>query len=372
MTERLLSGRRAVDGRVVPGWVIVAPDRIVASGTGAPPRAPDEQPPGVLAPALCDLQVNGAAGHEVTGDDRALDAIEATLRAHGVTRFLATVTTTDDATAVAAVGRLARRTADPGSAVCGIHLEGPFLSPEHAGVHRVQLLRTPADGVPGYFGDPAVRLVTLAPELPGALDLVERLSARGVTVSIGHTGADARTVAEAADRGARMVTHVFNAMAPLLHRAPGPAGAALVDDRIAVGVIADGRHVDAPVLELVRRSAVGRVVLVSDALAAAGAPPGRYRIAGRAITLRADGSVRDEDGRLAGSAVLLDECLRHWLAATGATLADAVAAATTRPADAIGLDAELSPGAPGDLVELADDGTVTRVMLAGAWLDRTP
>jgi N-acetylglucosamine-6-phosphate deacetylase len=158
---------------------------------------------------------------------------------------------------------------------------------------------------------------------------------------------------------------VFNAMAPLHHRAPGPAGAALVDDRLAIGVIADGRHVDARVLELVRRAAGSRVVLVSDASPAAGAPPGAYGFAGGEVTLDADGSVRDVDGRLAGSGALLDDVLATWVAATGASLDDAIAAATVRPAELVGL----ARSAPEDLVEIRDDGRVVRVMRGGRWLD---
>ena len=371
MTE-LLAGRVAIGGRIDRGWVAIDGEAIEGVGWGEPAHAPDSEAAGVLAPGLCDLQVNGAAGHEVTAGEEAMTAIESALVQRGVTRFLATVTTLPDDRAATAMTSLARRAADPAAPVAGIHLEGPFLSPLHPGVHPPELLRAPADGIPAYYEDPAVRLVTLAPELPGALDLIERLSARGVTVALGHTGADADTMARAAERGARMVTHVFNAMAPLHHRSPGPAGAALVDDRLAVGVIADGHHVDGRVLELIRRAAGDRVVLVSDASAAAAAPPGSYMLSGRPIVSGQDGVVRDEDGRLAGSAALLDEILPRWLALTGASLADAIAAATERPAAIAGCSAALVPGAPADLVEVADDGRVLRVMRAGRWLTRTP
>jgi N-acetylglucosamine-6-phosphate deacetylase len=364
----LLAGRLAVGPHIASGWVELSAAGIEATGHGAPPRTPDEHVAHVLAPGLCDLQVNGAAGHEATGDDGALDAIEAALIARGVTRFLATVTTVPDDVAAAAVQRLSRRARDPGSAVAGIHLEGPFLSPEHAGVHPVELLRAPADGIPGCYEDRAVRLVTLAPELPGALELVEQLVARGVTVALGHTGADADTIGRAAALGARMVTHVFNAMAPLHHRAPGPAGAALVDDRLAIGVVADGRHVDARVLELVRRAAGDRVVLVTDASPAAAAPQGTYVFAGRQVVLDADGAVRDAHGRLAGSAALLDDIVVTWLASTRATLGEAIDAAATRPEAIAGLAPSLTPGAPADLVEIRDHGRVARVMRAGRWL----
>jgi N-acetylglucosamine-6-phosphate deacetylase len=363
----LLAGPLAIGAAIAPGWVEIADDRIEAIGAGPPPRPPDEPVTGVLAPGLCDLQVNGAAGREVTGDDAALDAIEDALVERGVTRFLATVTTTPDEVAAAAVRRLSARAGDPSSPVEGVHLEGPFLSPEHAGVHPVDLLRVPVDGVPAHYDDPSVRLVTLAPELPGALELIEHLSARGVAVALGHTGADAPTVERAVACGARMVTHVFNAMAPLHHRVPGPAGAALVDDRLALGVIADGHHVDPRVLELIRRAAGDRVVLVSDASPAAAAPPGSYVFAGREIVRTDDGEVRDSEGRLAGSGALLDDILVTWLACTRATLADAIAAATTWPASVAGLAPALTEGARADLVELRGDGSVARVMRGGRW-----
>ena len=364
----VLAGRLAIGSEIAPGWVEISAAGIDGAGHGASPRVPDENVAGVLAPGLCDLQVNGAAGHETTGDDRALHAIEEALVQRGVTRFMATVTTIPDEQASSAVRRLSQRSRDPDSAVAGIHLEGPFLSPDHAGVHPTELLRVPADGVPEHYDDPAVRVVTLAPELPGALELIERLRARGVVVALGHTGADAVTIERATAAGARMVTHVFNAMAPLRHRAPGPAGAALVDDRLAVGVIADGHHVDARVLELVRRAAGRRVVLVSDASPAAGAAPGAYVFANQTVVLGADGTVRDAEGRLAGSAALLDEMLATWLASTGASLGDAIAAAASTPAAVAGLAPGLTPGAPADLVEIRDDGRVARVMRAGRWL----
>jgi N-acetylglucosamine-6-phosphate deacetylase len=358
----LLAGRVAIGAEIASGWVEVGAAGMERAAHGAPPRAPDENVSGVLAPALCDVQVNGAAGHECTGDDDALDAIEDALVARGVTRFLATLTTIPDERAADAVRRLSSRVRDPRSAVAGIHLEGPFLSPEHAGVHPLELLRAPADGIPEHYDDPAVRMVTLAPELPGALELIEHLHARGVTVSLGHTGADAATMVRARESGARMVTHVFNAMAPLHHRAPGPVGASLVDDRMSIGVIADGRHVDGRVLELVRRAAGDRVVLVSDASPAAAAAPGTYAFAGRSVALGPDGAVRDDEGRLAGSSALLDSVLATWFAKTGATLGEAIAAATTRPASIADL------GAAADLVEVLEDGRIARVMRTGRWL----
>ncbi len=365
----MLSGKLASGGRLRPGWLEIRGERLGDVGWGAAPRRPDERPDGVIAPGLCDIQVNGAGGHEVTGGAGALDAIDALLLAHGVTSYLPTLITTEPGALRRAIDELDERIADPRSPVAGVHLEGPFLSPAHAGVHRRSLLRAPGAGLPCGFEAPAVRLVTLAPELPGALELIAQLRRRGIAVALGHSGASADVARQAIDAGARLVTHVFNAMGPLHHRAPGLVGLALVDRRVTVAVIPDGLHVDSLVLELVRRAAGARVALVSDASPAAEAPPGDYAFAGTPIVARTDGSVRTAAGRLAGSGITLDVALRRWLALTGASLAVAARAASERPAAAVGLPSGLRPGGPADLVLLDTDGAVRRVMRRGAWLE---
>jgi N-acetylglucosamine-6-phosphate deacetylase len=364
----LLAGLLARGGALETGWVEVEGERIVAVGDGTPPRPPDERHDGIVAAGLCDLQVNGAGGHEMTEGRAALDAIDAIQLEHGVTSYLPTIVSADDATAERSVAELAERAADPSSPVVGVHLEGPFISRNHPGMHPVERLRTPVDGVPAYFSSPAVRLVTLAPELPGALDLIAALRARDVAVSLGHSGAPADIAQRALDAGARFVTHVFNAMTPLHHRAPGLAGVALVDARPSVGVIADGLHVDPLVLELVRRAAGPRVVLISDATPAAAAPPGRYRQAGVEIESTDDGVVRTPEGRLAGSALTLDIAVRNWASMTEASLAEAIAAASEAPAAALGLTPGLRPGRPADIVLFDDACRVQRVMRLGRWL----
>jgi len=318
-----------------------------------------------IVPGLCDLQVNGAAGYEVTGDDEALDAIEAALIARGVTRFLATVTTVEDERAAAAVERLARRARDPGSAVAGIHLEGPFLSPEHAGVHPVELLRAPADGVPEHYGDPAVRLVTLAPELPGALDLVDLLHARGVVVSLGHTNATASEAHAAFDRGVRAVTHVFNAMRPLAHRDPGVVGAALIRPDVVLQAIVDGVHLAPDIVRLLWRVGAGRLSLVTDAIAGAGLGDGTYAL-GEIEIVVADDVVRSGDGVLAGSALTMIEAVRN-LVAVDVPLERALEAATSIPARVLGERAlgRLAPGARADIVVLDDALEVVRTLVGG-------
>jgi N-acetylglucosamine-6-phosphate deacetylase len=364
----LLAGQLARAGAVAEGWLEIEGERIVSAGSGTPPRPPDERHDGIIAPGLCDLQVNGAGGHEVSDGPAALDTIDAIQLQHGVTSYLPTIVSADDVVADRSVAELAERAADPSSPVAGIHLEGPFLSRVHAGMQEPDLLRSPADGVPGYFSSPAVRLVTLAPELPGALDLIATLRHRGVAVSLGHSGASADVARRALDAGAGLVTHLFNAMAPLHHRAPGVAGVALTDSRPVVGIIADGLHVDPIVLEVVRRAAGPRVALVSDATPAAAAPPGRYRLAGIEIESTHAGDVRTAEGRLAGSALTLDAAMRNWMSMTRASLAEAIAAASEVPAAALWLMIGLRPGCAADIVLLDDAGGVARVMRLGRWL----
>jgi N-acetylglucosamine-6-phosphate deacetylase len=362
----VVAGRLARDGEEVDGWVEVSRTRISRVGTGKPPRRAKVWR-GLIAPGFCDLQVNGAAGANVTEGVAALDAIDAVQLTHGVTSYLPTIITTSADVAGKAVAELAERARDPSSPVVGIHLEGPFLNPECRGIHRSEFLANPAEGEPAYYRSDAVRLVTLAPELPGALALTSSLRRRGVRVAIGHTAASAEEADEASRSGATAVTHLFNGMSGFHHRSPNVPGWALADPRVAVTVIADGLHVHPVALRLVRRAAASRVILVTDASPAAGAPDGAYEIAG--VPIRSEGGrVLDSGGTHAGSALTLDEAVRRWMGFTGASLAEAVVAVTERPARLIGLRAGLRAGAPADLVLLDPVGHVAHVMRRGRWL----
>lgn len=367
--ERLeIGGTLLSGGRELAGTVVVEGGTIAGVVAGRPGSDDvDLMHDGYLAPGLVDLHVNGAGGHSATGDDAGLDALERRLLEAGITSYLPTVITLPADLRVAAIERLARRVADPGSPAAGIHLEGPLLNPDMARVHDPGLMEDAVEGLPEGFEHPAVKLVTLAPEMPGGRGAVRVLSGRGVTVSLGHSAAGAEEALAAIDAGARSVTHLFNAMPPLHHRAPGLVGAALADDRVSPMVIADGVHVDPLVLALVDRAAGERVVLVSDATAAAGAPEGRYRLAGAPIERRGD-VVVDAEGRLAGSALLLDRCVRRWYDATACPAADAWAAGSDRPAELVGLPHGLAPGAPADLVLLDRALEVERVMFRGEWV----
>jgi N-acetylglucosamine-6-phosphate deacetylase len=365
----LLSAELALEGRLSAGWVQIDGPRLTGAGHGPPPREPDEQLDGILTPGLCDLQVNGAGGHEVSDGAIALDAIDAIQLAHGVTTYLPTLISPDDETAERVLPQLAERAADPHSPVAGAHLEGPFLSREQAGMHPVGRLRSPADGVPDWIEHPAVRLVTLAPELPGALGLVARLSENGIAVGLGHSQAGSEVVGAAIDAGARLVTHIFNAMGPLDHRAPALANIALVDRRIHVSVIADGVHVHPRALELVRLATGARATLVTDSTPATATRAGRYQMAGVQVE-HAAGAAYTDLGVLAGSVLTLDQAVRNWATMTEATLAEALFAASRAPALAAGLPDPRGVHAPADLALLDDAGVVRGVMRAGHWLWR--
>jgi N-acetylglucosamine-6-phosphate deacetylase len=294
----------------------------------------------LVVPGFVDLHAHGALGHDFAtcSADQARAAV-AHHAGRGTTTMVASIATgTPDAT-VAALRRLGPLV-DEG-VLAGLHLEGPWLSPARRGAHAAELLHAPAPAEVDAYLDAAggtLRVVTLAPELPGALDAVARLTAAGVVVAIGHTDADAGTVTRAVDAGARLVTHVFNGMPPLHHRAPGPVGVALTDPRLHVEAIVDGHHLDDVTVDLVRRSTGGRMVLVSDAMAATGCDDGRYRIAGSDVVV-SDGVAMLADGSsLAGStSTVLDGFLR--LLAAGTSLDEAVAASSGRALALLGLPA---------------------------------
>jgi N-acetylglucosamine-6-phosphate deacetylase len=362
----ILAGEVVRAGQGAEGWVRVEGEIIAEVGSGAAPA-------GAVAArwvtaGLVDLQVNGAAGVEVVDGSAALDRVDEVMLTAGVTSYLPTIITTDDATAAAAVTEIARRARDHASPIAGVHLEGPFLSPEQPGVHPPALLRVPADGVADYFFDAAIRVVTVAPELPGALALVERLATRGVCVSLGHTAADGAQAAAARDRGAAMATHVFNAMPRFHHRAPGIAGWAVGRSDLVLGVVPDAVHLHPDTMSLLRHAGGERVVLVTDASVGAAAPPGTYAQAGIAVTAHPDGTVTTERGAPAGSGITLDEGVRRWISATDAPFAEAVEAASTRPARTIGLAREVVAGAVADLVLWDEDLRVIGVIRRGVRL----
>lgn len=321
----------------------------------------------VVAPGFLDLQCNGAAGIDLTAEPERLTEVAAVLPRWGVTAWLPTIVTSPEEIrrrALAAFAELApvlraptRKTgaSSLGATPLGLHFEGPFLAPERRGAHAPQHLRSPDLGLTeAWSRDAGVAMVTLAPELPGALDLVKTLVDRGVVVSLGHSAATATQVRAAVDAGAHGVTHLFNAMPSLHHREPGLAGVALTDERLTVGVIADGLHLDPTVVDLAARALGERLALVTDAVAALGVAPGPIRL-GDVEALADSDSVRLPDGTLAGSVLSLDQAVGNLMRFAGVGLEDAVRAVTQTPASLLGLEGErgvIAPGAVGDLVLL--------------------
>ena len=227
-----------------------------------------------IEPGFVDLQVNGGFGHDFTTDPERIWAVGAGLVAHGLTAFLPTLisASVDEARAANTVLAAGPPEGWVGAEPLGLHLEGPALSRGFRGAHPIDRLADPTSALVGeWLGLDSLRLVTLAPELPGAIEAIRRLSSAEVTVSVGHTGATGDQVRAAVDAGASMATHLFNAMAPIHHRDPGVAAAVLNEDRLAVGLIADGEHVAPEVLALTWRAAgPDRIVLTGDVVGAPG------------------------------------------------------------------------------------------------------
>ena len=355
--------------------VTVADDGTVAAIEPLDPAAP--LPPGTLGgpssrvlPGLVDIQVNGAFGHDFADPAADIATICRRLPELGVTAFVPTIVTSPPAAYAAALANL-RRAARPGEArVLGAHVEGPFISPAHPGTHDPALLRLPDVGeAAAWLAAGDIRCLTLAPELPGALELVRFLTDRGVRVSMGHTDATWADAEAAVGAGASLVTHLFNAMRPLRHRDPGVAGHALAT-RLPVGVIGDGHHLAFEMLRLIARvKAPDELYLVTDALAGLGMPPGRYLLAGREYV--SDGTCgRLPDGTLSGSLLPLNLAIRNLVERVGLDPAVAVRMATLNPARALGIDAEIGrvePGRTADLV-VVDEGWAVEATVAGGAL----
>ena len=347
-----------VDGRLVRGDVEVADGIVIAVGL-------ENGGSGIAAPGFVDLQVNGFAGVDLaTADTAGYLHVGGALLETGTTAFQPTFISAPEDHLVAALRALPD--GDVGARVLGAHVEGPFLSPARAGVHDPATFVPPDTELLARLLDAGpVRQMTVAPELPGALALVDALVARGVTVSAGHTNASAAEAHLAFDRGVSTVTHLFNAMRRSTPRDPGIAMAALARLDVSVQIIVDGHHVAPDTVVVAWRAASGRLALVTDAVAAAWMGDGAFRFGGQAVTA-SDGVVRGPAGQLAGSALTMIEAVRN-LHALGVPLEDALAAATSVPARIAGRPdlGRLAPGTPADVVILDDRLEIKRVLVDG-------
>jgi N-acetylglucosamine-6-phosphate deacetylase len=358
------------------GFVELTDGAISRVSAGRPGRPADVTlSDGYLLPGLVDLQINGYFGIEFqTADAASWAEVAAQLPSTGTTAFVPTIITAPleqlTATLRAARAFVPDLPAE-GARVLGVHVEGPFIAPSRRGAHNPAWIIDPIPAAVAELieaGRGLLRLVTLAPERPGALAAIGQLTGAGVLVSVGHSDALAEQVAAAADRGARMVTHLFNGQRPLAHREPGVVGQALTDSRLTSGLIADLYHVAGPVCSLAFRAAPGRIALVTDAAAPAGMPPGEYLLGGQPVTLgdAAGAPPVRANGTIAGSALRLDVAVANAVAC-GVPLAAAVAAATSIPADLIGRPdlGRLVAGAAADLVWLGPDLRTRATWLGG-------
>jgi N-acetylglucosamine-6-phosphate deacetylase len=348
-----------VAGRLVRGDVEVADGVVRRAGIETANGR------GIAVPGLVDLQVNGFAGVDfLTGDADGYRRAGEGLLETGVTAYLPTFITAPEEALLAALRSVPEGLRGP--RIVGVHLEGPFLSPARLGAHPAEARRDPDPRLlERLLAAGPVRLLTLAPELPGANALIDLCLAERIVVSCGHSDATAEEAAAAFARGARAVTHVFNAMRPLRHRDPGIAGVALVRDDVVVGAILDGVHLAPETAALVWRAARGRVALVTDAIAGAGLGDGAYALGAVEVEIR-DGVARGPDGMLAGSTLTMIEAVRN-LHTLGASFEQAVAAATSVPAALLGLTTVgvLQAGLPADIVVLTDELEIDRVFVGG-------
>ena len=356
-----------------PGWVLVDGDRIADVGPGAPPRPADvELPSATVVPGFVDAHAHGGGGASFDGGspEEAAGVVRAHL-AHGTTSMTASLVT-DRVEGLAESVRNLADVAEDGL-ITGIHLEGPWLSPMHAGAHDPALLTDPKPAQVEALleaGRGHVRMVTLAPELPGGLDAIRQLHAAGVVPGIGHTDATYDLAVAALDAGAAVGTHLFNAMRGLHHREPGPVAALLEHPDAYVELIADGVHVHPAALRLAAGDKPHLTVLVTDAMAAAAAADGDYQLGRMTVSVR-DGVARlAEGGAIAGSTLTMAAAVKYAVQVVGLPIADAVRAATASPATMLRLDrvGALLPGFRADLVVLDDDLDVQRVLHRGHWV----
>lgn len=323
---------------------------------------------GLLCPGFIDLQINGAFGADVGCDPRTVATLSAKLPSTGVTSYLPTLISSPCELYEPFLAALEHDGPKPGARVLGAHLEGPFLAPSRKGAHDAANLRPVDTGfLRRLLGLGRVRVMTLAPELTRAREAIELLREEGTVASAGHTEATYEEVLAAVDAGLELGTHLYNAMSAMGHRAPGAVGALLASERVRVGVVPDGVHVHKGALRVAYRiKGPENLFLVTDAMAAAGMPPGDYELGGRRVRLD-DGAVRLPDGTLAGSALTMDLAVRNVAKLLGIPTRDAVRMATETPADVLGMRGKgrIVPGADADLALLAPDGTVEETVVAG-------
>lgn len=371
----VIAGQVVAPPGVQRGWIELAGERIVQVQYGAPPSAAHGDPSWTIVPGFVDVHVHGGGGHSMTsGDVDAVLAAAAFHREHGTTTTLVSLVTAPVDELLAVTAGLAEMLEDGApevAGIAGIHLEGPFLSPARCGAQNPAHMIDPDPDLVDELiaaGRGLLRVVTIAPERDGALDAVRRFTAAGVVVALGHTDAAFDQAQAAIDAGATLATHLGNAMPALHHREPGPIGACLAAAGVACELIVDGHHLHPAFVRTVT-AAKGHdgVVLITDAIAAAGAGDGRYTLGGLDVEVRNGVARLVEGGSLAGSTLTMDRAVRQAVAC-GLPLTVASAAATHNPARLLGLAADrgsIEPGKRADLVVLDAELEARAVLVAG-------
>jgi N-acetylglucosamine-6-phosphate deacetylase len=356
-------------GQIEDATVYLSAGQIQRVERGRDPGA-DLSTEGAVLPGLIDLQVNGAYGFDFTNDASTVLEVAARLPATGVTAYMPTVITSRFESYPARVAEIsqAAREAQGGARILGVHLEGPYLNPRRKGAHPAECLRPiDVEEIRRWAADGAVRIVTLAPELDGALEAARALRAMGKVVSAGHSDATFEQGQAAFAAGVNWATHLYNAQSALGHREPGMMGAILLSD-VPCGLIVDGIHSHPAMVQLAwKLKGTQGIVLVTDCMAAMGMAPGSYEL-GHYNVIVNETSARLPDGTLAGSILRMDEAVRSMIDYTGCTLADAAQMASTAPARLMGLRhlGMLAPGCAADLVVLSPDLQVTHTFIGGA------
>jgi N-acetylglucosamine-6-phosphate deacetylase len=393
ITQAIFADRAFTPHEAITDAVIVVEgSKIAAVGTRPCITVPDDaqrwETRGLtIVPGFVDMHIHGAGGHDVMeATPEALAAITETVAGHGTTSIVATTVTASEAATVRSIKEVeswmraesshassattSATTASVRAEILGVHLEGPFISPARRGVHPLQWITAPSLELLGRFlaaGDNTVRILTLAPEVPGAIELIEVARMRGLLVSLGHTDATYQQAILAIESGVRHAAHVYNAMRPFGHRDSGVIGAVLTMPSVSAELIADGVHVDEAAMRILLAAKGPRgVVLVSDGTAATGMPDGIYRLGTFEVKVT-DGICRSAEGKLSGSTLTLDRAFRNMIA-LGVGFTDALAMLTENPARALGLEGRkgsLVAGADADLVLLDAENKVAGVMTRG-------
>lgn len=378
----LAGGRVVVPGLVLDGgWVAITDARIVAVGTAAPPAAArtHDLAGAWLLPGFIDVHTHGGGGYDVTASPAAMADAVAFHRAHGTTRTLVSLVTAPVealAEQLRWVAELTRRGPSPDGHVLGAHLEGPFLSHARCGAQNPAFLRDPDRAAFARLleaADGTLRVITVAPELPHALDVIADATAAGVIAALGHSDATYEQSRAAIHAGARLATHLFNGMRPLHHREPGLVGAALEAD-IPCELINDGVHVH-PALTALLGHRPDRLLFVTDAIDAAGVGDGEFVLGGQLVRVHNGQARLTTNGSLAGSTLTMDAAVRRAVRHSGMTVEAASVAASATPAHLLGIQdrvGSIAPGLAADLVVLDDELCVLAVMADGAWCAAEP